>query len=818
MAPWWLFTLLLPCISNSDGRPGESADEQEPPRLILPGTSITVRAAPGMVESAAEAAASSAAVSEVSSLGRPMPVLGNLLAGEPSILAQQSTAAQSSPFLRGLTGYQVLNLVDGVRFNNSTFRSGPNQYLAYIDSSQVRQLEAVMGPTTSIYGSDAVGGTLQVLTPEPRFSSTSRLDLHGEARAASGSASASGGGQFKFMAGNAKAALLAGASLRRENDIRAGGGVDSRHTLRRFFGLDGDQIREATGDRLRNTSFSQTAVQTKLSLRPSARDSLTAWYQFGEQSGVNSTKDLWGGLGRVLSTFEPQRLHFGYLRWERLESYGLDRLSATYSVNHQTDGGARQGLSSSGPITRDLNTASVHGASGQAAKSWSSHGTLVAGADTFVETIGSVRAIDGVAARPLYPDQSRYSISGAFAHAAQTFAASRLRAAGGLRWSRAGFDSPGQPAFGSVASAQSFHDLTMNGSLSYHLGQGVKLHALAGRGFRAPNLNDLGAIGLNDLGYEIPVSEATGALVGSSSGETATSTGKQAGTLLPERVWNYEAGVTFHGSRHRLRLQAFRANLYDPIVRRTLLFPSASAPSSLAGLPVIPIAPTDAQRAQGVVSVATALDSRAVKAFVNDGRSRYSGIEARIEFSPIRSWTVDAAYSFLAGADLDPTRNIRRLPPQGGFAALRWNPGRRAWLEVRADGAGAQTKLSGGDIDDERIGASRSRNDITAFWNGSRASTLKTADGRLAETGETLAQLLDRVLPLSVAGSNSARVALYKSTAGWMDVGVRGGVGLGQRWILEMGVSNIFDKNYRVHGSGIDSPGINAWTALRFSF
>gem|GEM_PF-4877122 len=33
-----------------------------------------------------------------------------------------------------------------------------------------------------------------------------------------------------------------------------------------------------------------------------------------------------------------------------------------------------------------------------------------------------------------------------------------------------------------------------------------------------------------------------------------------------------------------------------------------------------------------------------------------------------------------------------------------------------------------------------------------------------------------------------------------------------------MGVANLFDKNYRVHGSGIDSPGINAWTALRFSF
>jgi len=248
-------------------------------------------------------------------------------------------------------------------------------------------------------------------------------------------------------------------------------------------------------------------------------------------------------------------------------------------------------------------------------------------------------------------------------------------------------------------------------------------------------------------------------------------------------------------------------------VRRTLLFSRAQVPATLAGLPVTPLASTVAQQAQGVVAVATAFDPRAVKAFVNDGRSRYYGVEASARVSLDPHWTAEASYSYILGRDLDPNRNIRRLPPQQGMVALG-RTGTRFWWQTSLLFAGAQNRLSGGDIDDERIGASRSRNDIAAFFQGSRVAPF-IRQGLFTPTVETLRQIQDRVLP-SVA--DGTRVPLYGSTAGWLTWNVVGGIPLSDQMSVQGGVFNILDRNYRVHGSGADSPGVSAFLGFRVRF
>jgi outer membrane receptor protein involved in Fe transport len=153
------------------------------------------------------------------------------------------------------------------------------------------------------------------------------------------------------------------------------------------------------------------------------------------------------------------------------------------------------------------------------------------------------------------------------------------------------------------------------------------------------------------------------------------------------------------------------------------------------------------------------------------------------------------------------------LPPQQGGASIRYAR-TRFWWQSSILFAGAQSRLSGGDIDDERIGASRSRNDIAAVFAATRLSPF-IAQGVFTPTSETLRQIQDRVLPGFADGT---RAPLYSNTAGWLTWNVQGGAPLGERMSLHGGLFNVLDRNYRIHGSGVDAPGFNAFVGVRALF
>ncbi|UFP96753.1 TonB-dependent receptor plug domain-containing protein [Gloeobacter morelensis] len=93
----------------------------------------------------------------------------DLLKGETGVWVQSSGPGQGTPFVRGVTGREVLLLQDGFRISPAFIRSGPNQYLALLDPYAFERLEVARGPVSVLYGSDALGGAVNVVGSTPQF-------------------------------------------------------------------------------------------------------------------------------------------------------------------------------------------------------------------------------------------------------------------------------------------------------------------------------------------------------------------------------------------------------------------------------------------------------------------------------------------------------------------------------------------------------------------------------------------------------------------------------------------------------------------------
>ena len=91
------------------------------------------------------------------------------------VWVQKTNHGGGSPFVRGLTGNYTLLLIDGIRLNNSTFRYGPNQYFNTIAPFSVNAVEVLRGAGSTLYGSDAIGGTINVNTISPSFASQKKI-------------------------------------------------------------------------------------------------------------------------------------------------------------------------------------------------------------------------------------------------------------------------------------------------------------------------------------------------------------------------------------------------------------------------------------------------------------------------------------------------------------------------------------------------------------------------------------------------------------------------------------------------------------------
>ncbi len=93
----------------------------------------------------------------------------DLLANIAGIKVQKSQFGGGSPVLRGMEANRVLLVVDGIRMNNAIYRKGHLQNSISISPSMLERTEVVFGPSSVIYGSDALGGVIHYITKKPKI-------------------------------------------------------------------------------------------------------------------------------------------------------------------------------------------------------------------------------------------------------------------------------------------------------------------------------------------------------------------------------------------------------------------------------------------------------------------------------------------------------------------------------------------------------------------------------------------------------------------------------------------------------------------------
>ncbi len=98
-----------------------------------------------------------------------------LLMHTGAVNVQKSQLGGGSPVIRGFEANKILITIDGVRMNNAIFRGGHLQNAITVDNNAVERLEILFGPSSVIYGSDALGGVLNFTTKSPELSSTDKI-------------------------------------------------------------------------------------------------------------------------------------------------------------------------------------------------------------------------------------------------------------------------------------------------------------------------------------------------------------------------------------------------------------------------------------------------------------------------------------------------------------------------------------------------------------------------------------------------------------------------------------------------------------------
>lgn len=437
------------------------------------------------------------------------------------VYIQKTNQGGGSPFIRGLTGKHVLILIDGVRLNNSFYRAGPHQYLNTLEPSSIERIEVLRGPGSVRFGSDALGGVINIVT---KAGPAADSEMSGNLQLSADTATDGVAGGIRLGGGLGDSprggSLWGGLRAKSLDDLDPGGDAPTETP---------SAYEEFSGD-LAWAVVTEAGAQIKLSA------------QLLRQFSVPKTSEVTLGSKNKFD-YEPQTRALAMFDYQNEQTWIFDRIRANLSLNYQEEG--EEIIARSTPERQTTETTQVvtPGLLIHLEKDFNSTQRTSFGLQYYrdqyqtrkfaTNTNGSERE----ELAPGTPDGAHYQSLGLYAQY-QGQLSDRVQGEAGLRYSY--FDTEGE--VGEHALALNTSDITASTAINWAVSPGWLLTGRIAQGFRAPNMEDF--FGRVDFFSEIP--------------NTA---------LEPEKSINYDLGLRFQRERLSGELFAFLSD-YDDLISR----------------------------------------------------------------------------------------------------------------------------------------------------------------------------------------------------------------------------------------------------------
>ncbi len=141
---------------------------------------------------------------------------------------EKRTATTSDPVIRGLSGANLLALIDRNTLTTMWGEGGfaGDDMYGKIDAESIERIEVVRGPSSVLYGTNALGGVINFISREPPLDYTPEgCEFGGRVKGSYGSAAEYGLGRAETWGASPNVRYIVGVTGRDIDNMRAGGDV-----------------------------------------------------------------------------------------------------------------------------------------------------------------------------------------------------------------------------------------------------------------------------------------------------------------------------------------------------------------------------------------------------------------------------------------------------------------------------------------------------------------------------------------------------------------------------------------------------------------